>query len=504
MNSVPLLTITRRILTFFRLTSYPVWIGLSLLLVLLLLVPQLKTTATQVPLTVTEQAYLSAHPVLSVCVDPDWLPFEGIDSHQKHVGIIADLLSLMASKVGLKIQLHPTKNWEESLMASKSGQCLALSALNQTPEREQWLIFTEPLLEDPNVLITRDDHPFISDIASLTHKTIALPRGTAMAELFARDFPHLTIVYTDSETQAMQMVSDGKVDLTLRSLIIAAHTIKNAGWYNLKVSGQVPGYGNQFRIGISQSEQTLRTILNHGIAALSEQERQQIMDRYLNLKVVSEVVTDYTLAYGLGILLLAVIGTSLFWMRRLSALNQQLSVTAQTDALTQLTNRHGLNLTLEKDLERAQRYQHPLSIIMMDIDHFKRVNDQYGHLTGDKVLVQCSQILKDNLRKSDIICRWGGEEFLVLCFETSQEQASHLAELLLEKVRQHYFTEVGRVTMSAGVAQAMPQDNAETLTKRADTVLYKAKHQGRDRVCVGQDNLDSMADILNTFAKTDN
>lgn len=494
MDSVSVFAAVRRFLSLFRLTRYRLWIGLSLLF---LMGHQLNAAALQVPLTVTEQAYLSAHPVLSVCVDPDWLPFEAIDSNRKHVGIIADLLALVGSKTGLQIQLHPTDSWDESLMASKSGQCLALSALNQTPEREQWLIFTDPLLEDPNVLITREEHPFISSMANLNNKTIALPRGTAMAELFARDFPNLTIVYTDTEQQAMQLVSDGKVELTLRSLIIAAHTIKNAGWYNLKVSGQVPGYGNQLRIGISQSEQTLRSILNHGIASISEQERQLIMDRHLSLQMVSEVVTDYTLAYGLGILLLAVIGTSLFWMRRLNALNQQLSVMAQTDALTQLTNRHGLNLTLEKDLERAQRYQHPLSVIMMDIDHFKQVNDQYGHLAGDKILVECSQLLRENLRKSDVICRWGGEEFLVLCFETTQEQATNLAELLLEKIRHHPFPEVGNVTVSAGVAQAEPADNAETLTKRADTLLYEAKHKGRDQVCVVDSNLGFDSEVLN-------
>ena len=490
MNSVSVFAATRHFFTLLRPSSYRLW---SALLYLLLASYPLKAAPTQVPLTVTEQVYLSAHPVLSVCVDPNWLPFEAIDQNQKHVGIIADLLALVGSKTGLQIQLHPTNSWDESLIASKSGQCLALSALNQTPEREQWLIFTDPLLEDPNVLITQEQHSFISDVASLNNKTIALQRGTAMAELFTRDFPNLIIIDTDTEPEAMQLVSDGKADLTLRSLIVAAHTIKKAGWYNLKVSGQIPGYENKLRIGISQSEQTLRGILNRGIAAISEQERQQIMDRHLSLQVVSEVVTDYTLAYGLGILLLAVIGTSLFWMRRLNILNQQLSVMAQTDALTQLTNRHGLNLTLEKDLERAQRYQHPLSVIMMDIDHFKQVNDQYGHLAGDKVLVACSKLLKDNLRKSDIICRWGGEEFLVLCFETTQEQAAHLAELLLGKVRHHHFSEVGKVTLSAGVAQANPQDNAESLTKRADTLLYEAKHNGRNRVCVATESLDTMA-----------
>lgn len=443
---------------------------------------QLEANAARAPLTITEQVYLSAHPELSVCVDPDWLPFEAIDKNKKHVGIIADLLALVANKTGLTIRLYPTANWDESLIASKNGQCLAISALNQTPERAQWLIFTDPLLDDPNVLISREDHPFISDIANLKNTTIALQHGTAMAELFKRDFPNLTIIDTSTEQEAMQLVADGEADLTLRSLIVTAHTIKKAGWYNLKVSGQIPGYENKLRIGVVQSEQTLRNILNRGIAAISDQELQQIMDRHLNLQVVSEVVTDYTLAYGLGMLLLAVMATSLFWMRHLNALNQQLSIMAQTDALTQLTNRHGLNLTLEKDLERAQRYQHPLSVIMIDIDHFKQVNDQYGHLTGDKVLVECSRLLRDNLRKSDIICRWGGEEFLILCFETTQEQGTLLAELLLEKIRCHPFPEVGKMTISAGIAQATPEDNTETLTKRADTLLYEAKHQGRDRV----------------------
>lgn len=490
MDSASVFAVKRRLFLLFRLTSYRLWPGL---LLLLLGSHPLTAAPLQVALTVTDKAYVSANPIVSVCVDPDWLPFEAIDKHQKHVGIIADLLALVAVKTGLQIQLHPTDSWEESLTASQSGQCLALSALNQTPEREQWLIFTDPLLEDPNVLITREDHHFISDIASLENKTIALQRGTAMAELFARDFTNLTIIDTDTESQAVQLVSDGKADLTLRSLVVAAHTIKSAGWYNLKVSGQIPGYDNQLRIGVIKSEQTLRNILNRGISTISEQERQQVMDRHLNLQVVSEVVTDYTLAYGLGLLLFAVITTSLFWMRRLNTVNKQLNIMAQTDALTQLTNRHGLNLTLETDLERAQRYQHPLSVIMMDIDHFKQINDQYGHLAGDKVLVECARLLKDNLRKSDVICRWGGEEFLVLSFETTKEQAALLAQLLLEKIRHHHFPEVGSITVSAGVAQAQATDNAETLTQRADNLLYEAKHNGRDRVCVADTHPDTTA-----------
>ena len=440
----------------------------------------------QVPLSVTQQVYIDAHPTLSMCVDPDWLPFEAIDKNNQHVGIAADLIALVAAKTGLQIQLHPTSGWEESLAASQRGDCIALSLLNQTPEREQWLIFTDPLLDDPNVLITREEHPFISDVAGLTDKTIALQRGTAMSELFARDFPNLTIIDTDTEPAAMQLVSDGKADLTLRSLVVAAHTIKQQGWYNLKISGQIPGYENRLRMGVLQSEYTLRDILNRGINAITEQERQRVMDRHLSLQMVSEVVTDYTLAYGLGLLLTAVIGTSLFWARRLKTLNRQLELMAQTDALTRLPNRHGLNITLEKDLQRARRYRHPLAVIMIDIDHFKHVNDQYGHLVGDKVLIRFGELLKRHLREADSICRWGGEEFLILCFDTDLEHSRQLAERLLAGIRQHRFPGQEHITASAGLATLEPDDTVDSLVQRADDALYEAKHSGRDQACVAR------------------
>ena len=479
MNSAPISIVLRRGLNLLTLVVQHLWAAL----LLLSLTISLSATA-QVPLTEEEQDYIHAHPIVPICVNPEWLPFAGIDNNQKFIGIFSDLLNLIVEKTGLKISVYPTQNWDKSLAASRNGDCLAIIGLNQTPDREQWLIFTDTLLEDPNVLITREDHPYISDLRRLENKTLALTRGTATSELVARDFPNLMIFHTQTEAESMQLVSDGKVDLTIGSLAVAAHTIANAGWYNLQISGRLPGYENRSRIGVIKSEKVLRNILNHGLAEISDAERQRIMERHLSLRVLSEAVIDYTLAYWLGILLLAVIGTSLFWMRRLNAVNNQLRAMAQTDALTQLTNRHGLNLTLEKDLERSRRYQHPLSVIMMDIDHFKRINDQFGHLVGDKVLMTCAMLLKDNLRKSDIICRWGGEEFLVLCFDTNQAQATKVAELLLEKIRQYNFPQVGTITLSAGVTQAIATDNAETFTERADKLLYQAKNNGRDQVCV--------------------
>ncbi|PJI97319.1 periplasmic/7TM domain sensor diguanylate cyclase [Acidovorax sp. 69] len=434
-------------------------------------------------LSESETVYLASQNPVSLCVDPDWWPFETINTSGQHVGISADLLDLVAKRLGMQFKLHQTRTWEESLVASQAGNCRLMSFLNRTPERERWLIFTEPLLSDPNVLITREEHPFIANLSTLSGKTMALPRGTAMMERLRVDYPHLILVGTESEAEALKMVSERKADMTLRSLIVAAHTIKQHGWFNLKISGQIPGYDNQLRVGVLQSETVLRDLLDKGIATLTAEDRSRVVDHHVSINVVTQVDTDYTLVLWLLALLAAVALTSLVWMRRLHQLNAQLRTQSQTDLLTGLLNRHGLARSFALDVERAQRYLRPLSVLMLDIDHFKRINDGQGHLMGDKVLVELARVIQATVRQVDTVCRWGGEEFVVVCHETTGEQAAQQAERLLQCVRQHAFAHGQPVTISAGVATVRSGDSVETLLARADGALYQAKTTGRDRVC---------------------
>lgn len=432
-------------------------------------------------LTDNERAYVAANSPVTFCVDPDWWPFEVIDRHGQHVGIGADLLALTAQRVALPLRLHLTRTWEESLVASKSGKCQLMSFLNRTPDREQWLIFTEPLLIDPNVLITREEAPLITDLSALQGKTMALPAGTAMQERLQRDFPELTIIQTSSETEAMRLVSERKADMTLRSLIVASHTIKREGWFNLKIAGQVPGYDNLLRIGVLKSEVTLRNLLNKGVATLTAQDRARAIEKHVEIKAITAVVTDYTLVKWLVALMAVAGGTSLWWMRKLRVLNEKLKHLSVTDELTGLTNRHGLDHAFHVELARAQRYQRPLTLILLDIDHFKAINDDLGHLMGDKVLTDFARLLQAAARQVDTVCRWGGEEFLIICHETPPDQALDLAERLLHAVRQHAFACDRPVTASAGVACAADGDTVESLEARADAALYQAKTLGRDR-----------------------
>lgn len=249
------------------------------------------------------------------CVDPDWQPFEHIDTTGRHSGIAADLLALVAQRTGISLQLLRTKDWPASLQASKDGRCQLLSLLNETPTRSEWLIFTQPILTDENILITREEHPFVADLAGLQNPSMVLPKGTSMEERIRRDFPNIHIITTDTEAQALAMVSERKADLTMRSLIVAAYTIKREGWFNLKIAGQVTGYGNQLRLGVVKSEPQLRDILNKGVASITPVERQQIIDRHITITAATGI--DYgPIQQLLGVFALMAL-TSLFWIRKI-------------------------------------------------------------------------------------------------------------------------------------------------------------------------------------------
>ena len=161
---------------------------------------------------------------------------------------------------------------------------------------------------------------------------------------------------------------------------------------------------------------------------------------------------------------------------------KQVELLSITDKLTGLFNRLKLEEVLGQEIARAQRYGSNLSISMIDIDHFKQVNDTYGHRAGDVVLESFACILKESLRKTDIIGRWGGEEFLIICPHTESEGCVALVEKLRQRIEHHYFNGVGYKTASFGVTYLHYSDNQEVIVNRADEALYLAKDKGRNCV----------------------
>lgn len=162
--------------------------------------------------------------------------------------------------------------------------------------------------------------------------------------------------------------------------------------------------------------------------------------------------------------------------------NRELKRVSGIDKLTQINNRLKLDEILQSELSRSIRYGTDLSVLMLDIDHFKKVNDTFGHLTGDMVLTKLADLLKNSVRGSDTVGRWGGEEFLIILPQTSLSSARSAAEKILTSVENVEFPNVKHITCSAGVATFREGDTPEKLLSRADTALYHAKKAGRNRV----------------------
>ncbi|MGL1862267.1 MAG: diguanylate cyclase [Pseudodesulfovibrio sp.] len=152
------------------------------------------------------------------------------------------------------------------------------------------------------------------------------------------------------------------------------------------------------------------------------------------------------------------------------------------DPLTNLYNRRSFDSFFERELARSNRYGSHLSVILVDIDHFKKVNDTYGHPVGDDVLKRLAKILKESIRTSDMVCRWGGEEFVILMPETDLEAAAEKAESVRKSIEAYTFPKVGQLTASFGISYPLKDEAAMVLFERVDQALYQAKDTGRNRV----------------------
>lgn len=169
--------------------------------------------------------------------------------------------------------------------------------------------------------------------------------------------------------------------------------------------------------------------------------------------------------------------------RELEAANVRITHLMNTDPLTGLANRRCLRDLLEREVSSARRHHHPLSALMVDIDHFKSINDAFGHDVGDMVLVSVAQALKGAARKEDIVARFGGEEFVIVLSDSSLEDALQCAERMRKKVESLVFPSIDRpITASFGVTSFLYTEEDESMLKRADDALYEAKHSGRNCV----------------------
>jgi diguanylate cyclase (GGDEF)-like protein len=293
----------------------------------------------------------------------------------------------------------------------------------------------------------------------------------------------------ESTKQLLQQIIDTDTSFMVlangQNIIYANKTIlKFAGYSSIEEFKQKYEYLSDIFDKVENNKNFLQTY-NDGVHWIEYLKREQ-NSKYLKVRVKKDGIFRYFRPYAKE---LTTNDTTLYLIT-FDEITQEyekikeLEHIASTDPLTKLFNRNKLNDVLDKEMALSHAIASPLSIIFLDIDNFKLVNDTYGHDIGDKVLIDIANIIKSVTRVNDIAARWGGEEFMITLQSTDTAMACILAERLRVAVEEHTFTLVGKLTISLGVTEYKINENEEIFIKRVDEALYEAKEKGRNQVVV--------------------
>lgn len=449
-----------------------------------------------------ELAYLARKKVLKMCVDPNWMPYEQISKTGTHQGLAADYMALFRKNGHFKTVLVKTENWQQSLDFVRTKRCDFLPMAKKTLARASYLNFTRPYIAFPVVVATTLDKFYFPSLSRELDKTFSVVKGYSVVEYLRQQYPGIRLIEVENIEQGLALVNTQQAYGYIDSLLSISYAIKNHQLLNIKISGDID-FQSAPSVATRIDEPLLQSIFQKSIDAISAQEQQIIDERWMS--VIYEKSYNYQLigsVIGVG---LAIIGIILIWNRKLASAhrevretlnqlqltreileqkNQQLEILAVTDKLTGLFNRLRLDHAIEESILAANQQAIPFSVILLDIDYFKTINDRYGHQIGDQVLIELSQLLTSCSRSQDTLARWGGEEFMLLCSQTDQQALAGRCAEIHTLIQSHSFADIDKCTLSIGAAAFKTGDTHDSIVNRADKALYWVKNNGRNQVKV--------------------
>jgi diguanylate cyclase (GGDEF)-like protein len=428
--------------------------------------------------TLAEKSLITSNKVFKVCNVIQQA------SNNASIGIV----KLIARKSGLKFEATPQLTWAEALEGLKNGRCDILPWATKTKERSHAMNFTRPYVRVKRVVISKKNEPYLRDLDDISDKVFSMLKSTHAAVQIRKTYPNIQFVYVDTVQNELDYILQDKAYGTIVSLYSAAKLFNNKHVRELKVVGVLPPiYDDIASLATRKKNSALHSILEKSLIATNPRLIEEFMSEGAVVSYDPDV--DYQKYWGVSVSVLIVVLTLAWWNRYLKTINAKLKESQRkleqlsiTDSLTKVYNRLKIDEVFTQEIEKCKRYHCTLSVIMLDVDYFKKVNDEFGHIVGDNVLIKIAQLVKSNLRTIDVFGRWGGEEFLIISPSTNIQEAKVVAEKLRAALVNAEFTPLEKVTASFGVAEWKNEESQESLISRSDSALYRAKDGGRNMV----------------------
>jgi len=447
-----------------------------------------------IELDTSEIAYLDIK-TIKFCINPAGLPFEGLDKDGKHIGMSKSYYGLFENMLSAKFQLVSSNTWDESIKLLKEHKCDMLAFSMKTPDREQYLNFTDYYLDVPLVIAAKINVPFINNLFDLKNEKIGITKGDAFVKILKRKYPSLQLVEVTDIHEGLEKVQNGQLFGYIDALSSIGYQFQSKYIGELKIAGKLLE-NLELSIAINKNEPLLLPILQKVINSISDDVHRNIFHQSIPIKY--EKIVNYDSLWKISLAAILLISLIIYWNTQILKANKllkkakqdiesknlELENLATIDKLTNLYNRRKLEEIIQEEINRCERFKHTFTLIILDIDYFKDVNDTYGHQIGDKVLAKIANILTTELRKTDFVGRFGGEEFILICPESTVDKIHQIIESLRLQIANNHFEKVGYKTASFGLTMYKEKDNIESIIKRADDALYQAKSEGRNKVVI--------------------
>ena len=438
-----------------------------------------KKEKNDIYLTEEEVQWIKNNPTVLVGGEMDWAPFDFVENGT-YKGITNDYLNLISQKTGLKFKIITGLTWGELVESFQDKKIDILPAVYYSDSRVEYGSHTQSYYHVRDYIFVKDDSS-IESMQDLRGKTIAIPKGYITGDKIQKIYPDINILQTRSIRDSISSVLNGEADATMEIQAVMSYILKTNAIAGIKVVPQNDFEAYPLRMLVQKDNDTLFSIINKTIRDIDKDEQNTIAKRWINI-YYDEFLDKQTIIYiGIVFLLMIIIFSTRHHYT--DKLNKELRLLASTDSMTKLYNRRYFMEMSKPILDLNKRNKTDIVIAMLDIDKFKNINDTYGHKIGDDVIISFASILQEQCRKSDIISRWGGEEFVILFPTTNIDGALAISEKIRKVVENSVIKLEGnrklKFTVSIGISKFNNESeiNIEASIYRADEALYEAKRK---------------------------